>query len=119
MNQAEPHLQRIWPEYVPKVLPNFPPVDTAMPDTVAETLNARGSNYGRFSGQSAISQKLKETLKSQSKWTSLTTSQQESLEMICHKMARIVNGKADYDDSWRDIAGYAMLVVNQLNGQDV
>ena len=87
--------------------------------SVSQTINERGSNYGRFSGQSAISQKLKSVLKSQPNWTSLTSSQQESLEMICHKMARIINGRADYDDSWRDIAGYSMLVVEQLNGNDV
>lgn len=36
--------------------------------------------------------------------------------MICHKLARIVNGDPGYSDSWRDIAGYAMLVSNRLDG---
>lgn len=87
--------------------------------SVSQTLNDRGQNYGKFSGQSAISQKLKSVLKYQPGWSNMSTSQQESLEMVCHKMARIVNGRADYDDSWRDIAGYAMLVVEQLNGKDI
>jgi hypothetical protein len=39
---------------------------------------------------------------------------QESLDMICNKMSRIVNGNPYYDDSWVDIAGYATLVVKQL-----
>jgi hypothetical protein len=39
--------------------------------------------------------------------------------MICHKMARIVNGDADYDDSWIDIAGYATLVAERLRGNVV
>jgi hypothetical protein len=42
---------------------------------------------------------------------SLHADQQEALDMICHKIGRIINGDANYDDSWRDIAGYAQLVV--------
>lgn len=38
----------------------------------------------------------------------------EALDMICHKMARILNGDPNYRDSWVDIAGYAMLVANRL-----
>jgi len=36
--------------------------------------------------------------------------------MILHKIARIVNGDPDYTDSWHDIAGYAKLVEDRLNG---
>jgi hypothetical protein len=38
------------------------------------------------------------------------------LDMICHKIGRIINGDPDYADSWHDIAGYAQLVANRLNG---
>ena len=34
--------------------------------------------------------------------------------MILHKLARIVNGDANYIDSWRDIVGYTQLVVDEL-----
>ena len=34
--------------------------------------------------------------------------------MICHKIGRIINGDANYEDSWRDIAGYAQLVADRL-----
>jgi len=40
--------------------------------------------------------------------------QREALDMICHKIARIVNGNPDYADSWTDIAGYATLVAERL-----
>ena len=43
--------------------------------------------------------------------------QAEALEMIVHKIARIINGDADYSDSWRDIAGYAMLISDRLEGR--
>ncbi len=45
----------------------------------------------------------------------LSCDQTEALEMICHKIARIINGDSDYADSWVDIAGYATLVANRLN----
>ena len=38
----------------------------------------------------------------------------ESLHMICNKLARIACGDPMYEDSWRDIAGYAMLATRWL-----
>ena len=38
-----------------------------------------------------------------------------ALDMICNKMARIVNGDPNYIDNWHDIAGYATLVEQELN----
>ena len=44
--------------------------------------------------------------------------QNEALQMICHKIARIVNGDPDYADSWVDIAGYAKLVADRLEREE-
>lgn len=49
------------------------------------------------------------------KWNSLAADQKEALEMIAHKVGRILNGDPNYDDSWIDIAGYATLVAKRLN----
>jgi hypothetical protein len=46
----------------------------------------------------------------------LAADQQEALDMICHKIGRIVNGDPNYADSWVDIAGYATLVADRLAG---
>jgi hypothetical protein len=46
----------------------------------------------------------------------LTDDQLEALEMICHKLARIINGDPAYSDSWRDIGGFAVLVADRLDG---
>lgn len=43
--------------------------------------------------------------------------QREALDMIFHKIGRIVCGDPNYADSWHDIAGYAKLVENRLNGK--
>jgi hypothetical protein len=42
--------------------------------------------------------------------------QWEALEMIVHKIGRIVNGNPDKIDHWVDIAGYAKLVADRLQG---
>jgi hypothetical protein len=36
--------------------------------------------------------------------------------MIMHKVARILNGDPNYADNWIDIAGYATLVADRLEG---
>ena len=40
----------------------------------------------------------------------------ESLSMIAHKIGRIIAGNPEEPDHWRDIAGYAQLVANRLEG---
>ena len=47
-------------------------------------------------------------------WDNLDFDQKESLEMIVHKIARILNGDPNYDDSWIDIGGYSKLVADRL-----
>lgn len=47
-------------------------------------------------------------------WELLQPFQVEALEMIAHKIGRILNGDPNYDDSWVDIAGYAKLVADRL-----
>ncbi len=90
-----------------------------MTDTVSETLDARGKRYGPFVGQAKVTQGLKSVISTElyKRAKVLTDDQQEALDMICHKIGRIINGDADYDDSWLDIAGYAQLVADRLQGR--
>ena len=81
-----------------------------------KTLKERGSRYGEFKTHAEISQQLKTIMFHGSDWDGMQEYQRESIEMICHKLARIANGDPFYDDNWRDIAGYAELVVKELNG---
>lgn len=87
-------------------------------DNITETLTERGGRYGPFKGHAEVSQELKQmiTLHLQKRGKCLDDDQQEALDMICHKIARIVNGDPDYADSWIDIAGYAKLVSDRLQG---
>lgn len=79
-------------------------------------ITERGSRYGKFKDGADIMQSLKDTMRDVDGWNNLTASQKESLDMIQHKIGRILNGDPTYDDSWKDIAGYATLIVNELNG---
>ena len=47
----------------------------------------------------------------------LMPDQEEALTMICNKISRIVNGNPNHLDSWKDIAGYAQLVADRLEGK--
>ena len=81
-----------------------------------QILTERGGRYGLFAEHAAIAQRLKGTMVTQPKWLHLAADQREALEMIAHKVARILNGDPDYVDSWIDIAGYAQLVADRLQG---
>lgn len=83
---------------------------------VNEILAERGSRYGMFKDHAGISQAMKGLMQSRPGWDRLADDQHEALEMIAHKIARILNGDPDYADSWVDIAGYAQLVVKRLEG---
>lgn len=85
---------------------------------INSTLAERGNRYGAFSGHAAVTQKIKNAITTGRNYSKLNDSQIEALEMIAHKIGRIVNGDPNYADSWHDIAGYAKLVEDQLNGKD-
>ena len=51
-------------------------------------------------------------------WSDLADDQRETLEMVAHKIGRILNGDPDYDDSWVDIAGYAKLIADRLQARN-
>lgn len=80
-------------------------------------ITERGSRYGKFKDGAEIMQELKDVMREVDGWNNLTPSQREALDMIQHKIGRILNGDPNYDDSWKDIAGYATLIVNELNGE--
>lgn len=79
-----------------------------MSDVIA-TLIERGARYGDFTTHSLYTQNLKECMHSSSGWRMLSDDKKEALDMIAHKIGRILNGDPNYKDSWHDIAGYAKL----------
>lgn len=83
---------------------------------VTTTLAERGKRYGAFTGHAEVTQALKETMRAHPNHHDLDPDMREALDMIQHKIGRILNGDPEYADSWHDIAGYAKLVEDRLNG---
>jgi hypothetical protein len=77
-------------------------------------LDERGNRYGDFSSNATTTQLIKQAINLGDTANKLAFYQRESLEMIAHKISRIVNGDANYMDSWIDIVGYAQLVIDKL-----
>lgn len=73
-------------------------------------LDERQKTHGSFEIHAEITQKLKRVAHT----SGLTDTQREALEMIYHKIGRILAGNPNYKDHWDDIAGYAQLISNEL-----
>jgi conjugative relaxase-like TrwC/TraI family protein len=82
-------------------------------------LNTRASNYGSFLGLSQVTQRLKAVAHQFAGQNNKTfdADQAEALDLIFTKVGRILNGDPNYVDSWTDIAGYATLVADRLQGK--
>lgn len=80
------------------------------------TLAERGNRYGSFTGHAHITQSLKGIMQASPKWEVLDDDQREALDMVAHKIGRILNGDPHYHDSWHDIIGYTKLVADRLAG---
>ena len=84
-------------------------------DTIT-ILEERGKTHGRDSEHAAITQLTKSLWKAHPGWTRLTPSQCEALDMIAHKVGRVLAGNPHFQDHWDDIAGYAKLVAIEIAG---
>lgn len=81
---------------------------------VSATLAERGGRYGSFVTQAEIEQDLMARLAVEAGWSRLAPDQKSAVQMICVKLARIVNGDPNYADNWHDIVGYGRLVDDRL-----
>lgn len=81
---------------------------------IDKILEERGSRYGDFASHAIITQNIKAAMRHSLNWAKLPNDMKESLEMVAHKIGRILNGDPAYADSWIDIVGYAQLVVDRL-----
>lgn len=88
-------------------------------ENLNDTLQERGSNYGTFVEQGQTAQHIKNAMRAQPGWKLLREHQKEALETIAMKISRILCGDPNYADSWHDIAGYAELIVKDLEGEGI
>lgn len=85
-----------------------------MTQDIAATLAERGTRYGEYDEHARITQNLKSVMHGTPKWATLLPHQKETLEMVAHKIGRILNGDPMYHDSWHDIVGYTKLTADYL-----
>ena len=85
---------------------------------VDQVLDSRAKDYGKFIEGAEIMQLLKRLVHNyiEARGTPLAFDQREAIDMIIHKLGRIINGNPDKVDHWVDIAGYATLVADRLQG---
>jgi len=107
-------------------LPWQPPAPLPVPEITMEPnetnvdaiLDSRAKDYGKFIDGAEIMQMLKRLVHNyiEDRGTPLAFDQREAIDMIIHKLGRIINGNPDKVDHWADIAGYATLVAERLEG---
>jgi len=82
--------------------------------TVNDTINERASTHGDYKEQAAFAQHFKRMVREGRNWERLDFYQAQSLEAFCDKISRVLCGNFNEIDHWRDVAGYAQLVVREL-----
>ena len=81
---------------------------------IEETIEIRDARYGGFKNVAHTSHAIKTAMRGSNGWYDLSNDKREALEMVAHKIARILNGNANYRDSWHDCIGYLRLIERDL-----
>lgn len=89
-----------------------------MTDALGQMLVERAARHGDFTDHSRIAQALKRAVQREGRYDSLTDMHREAIDMILHKVARIVAGDPNFHDHWDDIAGYARITSERLPGKE-
>lgn len=77
--------------------------------SVAQTLKQRKKTHGDYATWADLNQRLKADMRNSPNWENLSSTQKETLEMVQHKVSRVLCGDQDAADHWHDIAGYSTL----------
>lgn len=88
------------------------------PGEVEAILRQRGDRYGPFENHAKITQMIKDVMRAEEGWNRLTYPQREALEMVAHKIGRMLNGDPTYEDNVVDILGYSDLMLRCMRGKD-
>ena len=81
---------------------------------IKKVLEERGSEYGDFRTQGFIAQRMKEVARGTPGYYGMEDYQREAVDMILHKLSRLLNGNPQHLDSWVDIQGYAKCVSDRI-----
>lgn len=81
---------------------------------IQDMLAERDKTHGSYIQVANLTRSLMANMEYSKNWNELYPFQQESLHMIAVKIARILEGDPDQLDSPLDIAGYSMLMFENL-----
>ncbi len=84
--------------------------------SIDQVLKERGTTHGDYSETAEFCQRFKTIMRNSASWHRMTSWQQETLDMVAHKMARICCGDPNVLDHWVDIGGYNKLTIDRLQG---
>jgi hypothetical protein len=74
----------------------------------------RDEQHGGLEAVGQISQNLKGCIRAGCNWHRLTPAQREALDMMMHKVARILSGDSQLRDHWLDAAGYPLCIARMI-----
>lgn len=89
-------------------------------DATKTLLNERGRTHGDFTDHARYTQQIKDVIRRageeriERRQSRLTSVQEEALDMIAHKIGRILAGNPNFKDHWDDIEGYARLASERV-----
>lgn len=92
--------------------------------SISDVLNERHQTHGSFNNVASKSGMFRDIIlaaiqeRDHLPLPVFEVDQEEALIMISVKMARILVGDCNHADHWRDIAGYATLVAERLEGKN-
>jgi hypothetical protein len=81
---------------------------------MTDILDEREKTHGSYANTAATAQAIKDVMKQGTNWQTLDDTQREALDLIATKIARVLSGNPHEVDHWRDVAGYANLIVREF-----
>ena len=93
---------------------NDPKNTTTPVSDTHKILKEREKTHGNFRDHSYYTQALKSVIRESPNYDRMSEMQMEALDMIAHKIGRILAGNPDHKDHWLDIEGYARLISRSL-----
>ena len=82
-------------------------IDSALDDLLIE----RKKVHGDYSTKAEFTYRIFDVLQTEERYRELTADKKLALLMIIIKIGRIIYGDSNHNDHWRDIAGYASLLI--------
>lgn len=83
-------------------------------DATENLLKTRGATHGDYHQQAELAGAIRELFSTAERWRLLTRVEKDAVLMIAVKLSRALTGNPHEPDHWNDIAGYARLVVKDL-----